>query len=182
MSTVASLPRSEGFGGAAVVMGVTGCGKTTIGEALAARLGVPFLEGDQLHPAANIAKMSASAPLTDEDRWPWLAEIGSRLAGTSGVIASCSALKRVYREKLAAAAGRPVAFVFLDGSRELLEVRVRQRPGHFMPPTLLASQLATLERPGADERALAIDIALPADEITTRAAGFLTKLALGAGA
>ena len=174
MSTAASPPRSDGFGGAAVVMGVTGCGKTTIGEALAARLGLPFLEGDRLHPAANITKMSAGTPLTDEDRWPWLGEIGARLAGSSGIIASCSALKHDYRRRLAEAAKRPVFFVFLDGSRELLEARVRQRPGHFMPPALLGSQLSTLERPGNDESAIAIDIALPADEIAARAVAFLT--------
>jgi len=173
MSMAASHPRSESFAGAAIVMGVTGCGKTTIGEALAARLGVAFIEGDKLHPAANIAKMSSGSPLNDDDRWPWLAAIGAKLAGTAGIIASCSALKRSYRECLAAAAGRPIAFVFLDGTPELLRQRLANRSGHFMPATLLTSQLATLERPNADERAIAIDIAQSPDDIVNRACAFL---------
>ena len=154
-------------------MGVASCGKTTVGEALARRLGVPFVEGDRLHPKANIAKMSAGIPLTDADRWPWLAGIGEAMRGTSGIIASCSALKKAYREKIAETAGRPVFFVFLSGSRTLLEARIAARKDHFMPASLLASQFATLEVPGADERAIAIDIALPPEEIVARAVEFL---------
>ena len=97
---------------------------------MAEKLGVAFIEGDKLHPAANVAKMSSGIPLTDEDRWPWLEEIGRSLAGADGKIASCSALKRVYRERIAKAAGRPVAFVFLDGSRELLSQRINARKNH----------------------------------------------------
>lgn len=162
------------FKGAAVVMGVAGCGKTTVGEALAQALGLPwFIEGDKLHPEANIAKMSAGIPLTDEDRWPWLARIGAALAGGEGKIATCSALKRIYRERIAEAAGRPVAFVFLDGARTTLEKRMRERKGHFMPASLLDSQLATLERPGGDERALRLDIDQPVGLLVAQARDWL---------
>lgn len=161
------------FDGAAVVMGVASCGKTTLGEALATSLGVPFVEGDRLHPPENVAKMSSGVPLTDEDRWPWLARIGESLAGPRGVIASCSALKRAYRERIAEKAGRPVSFVHLHGSEALLAERIAARKGHFMPASLLASQLATLEMPGTDEHALVIDIALPLQEQVKRAAAFL---------
>ena len=164
------------FKGAAVVMGVASCGKTSVGEALATRLGAHFTEGDRLHPKANVDKMSAGIPLTDEDRWPWLALVGESLKGDAGRIASCSALKRAYREHIAAKAGRPVAFVFLDGSRELLESRIAARKGHFMPPSLLASQLATLERPSAGEHAKAFDIAQSVDEIVAEASAWLTQL------
>ena len=164
------------FAGAAVVMGVASCGKTSVGEALAVRLGARFTEGDKLHPRANVEKMSAGIPLTDEDRWPWLSLVGQSLQGDGGRITSCSALKRIYREHIAAKAGRPVAFVFLDGDRPLLEQRIAARKGHFMPPSLLASQLATLERPGPDECARAFDIARPFDEIAAEAAAWLSQL------
>ena len=163
------------FTGAAIVMGVSSCGKTTVGEELAKRLGVGFIEGDKLHPAANVAKMSSGVALTDEDRWPWLAEVGKALAGTQGIIGSCSALKKIYRQSIAEAAGRPVAFIFLDGSRELLEKRIAARKGHFMPPPLLDSQLKTLEPPGADEWAVRLDIAQHVDEIVAEAAAFLQE-------
>ena len=100
------------FKGAAIVMGVSSCGKTTVGEELAKRLGVKFIEGDKLHPAANVAKMSSGVALTDEDRWPWLAEVGKAMVGADGVIGSCSALKKIYRQCIADAAARPVAFIF----------------------------------------------------------------------
>jgi gluconokinase len=161
------------FEGAAVVMGVASCGKTSVGVELARVLGVDFVEGDRLHPKSNVEKMSAGIPLTDADRWPWLTQVGVALAGNRGRIASCSALKRSYREHIAAKAGRPVAFVFLDGGRELLEQRIAGRKGHFMPPSLLASQLATLERPGPDEHAQAFDIAQPVQEIVARASAWL---------
>ena len=160
------------FAGAAVVMGVASCGKTSVGEALAARLGASFTEGDRLHPKVNVEKMSAGVALTDEDRWPWLTQVGESLQGNGGRIASCSALKRAYREHIIAKAGRPVAFVFLDGSRSLLEQRIAARKGHFMPPALLASQLDTLERPAADERAKTFDIARPVDEIVAEASAW----------
>jgi gluconokinase len=164
------------FAGAAVVMGVASCGKTSVGEALAARLGVEFTEGDKLHPPANVEKMSAGIPLTDIDRQPWLTRVGESLRGPSGHITSCSALKRAYRQHIAAKAGRAVAFVFLDGSHELLAQRITARKGHFMPPSLLASQLATLEPPGADECARAFDIARPVDEVVAEAYAWLMQL------
>ena len=163
------------FEGAAVVMGVASCGKTSVGEALAAALAADFIEGDRLHPPANVAKMSAGIPLTDDDRWPWLGLVGDALRGASGRIASCSALKRAYRERIASAAGRPVWFVFLDGSPALLEQRIAARKNHFMPPSLLASQLAALERPAPDEPAWAFDIASPVDEIVARASAWLLQ-------
>jgi gluconokinase len=168
------------FDGAAVVMGVASCGKTSVGEALAVCLGARFTEGDKLHPPANIEKMSAGIPLDDQDRWPWLAEVGKSLSGNSGRIASCSALKKIYRQRIAEAAGRPVAFIFLDGTRELLAERIANRTGHFMPPSLLDSQLKTLEPPGPEERALRLDIANPVPELVSAAAAWLRDLAKAA--
>jgi gluconokinase len=164
------------YRGAAVVMGVASCGKTSVGEAVAARLGIHFTEGDRLHPRANVEKMSAGIALTDEDRWPWLSLVGESLRGDAGHITSCSALKRAYREHIAVMAGRAVAFIFLDGSQALLEKRIAARKGHFMPPSLLTSQLATLERPGPDERAKAFDIARPVDTIIAEACAWLLQL------
>lgn len=168
---MAELPVS--FKGAAVVMGVASCGKTSVGELLAEKLNAHFIEGDRLHPATNVAKMSAGNPLTDEDRWPWLKAIGESLAGREAAVASCSALKRVYREAITKAAQRPVYFIYLHGSRELLESRIGARTGHFMPASLLDSQLATLQMPAPDERALRLDIALPVTELAERAKTWL---------
>jgi carbohydrate kinase (thermoresistant glucokinase family) len=142
-----------------VVMGVSGSGKTTVGELLAAELGVRFEDADSLHPAANVAKMAAGHPLTDEDRWPWLAIVGSELtrAESSGLVMACSALKRVYREAILAA--EPATrFVFLTGSKEVLAERMAHRHGHFMPPSLLDSQLATLEPLEADEPGFTVSL------------------------
>lgn len=163
----------EPFCGAAVVMGVAGCGKSTIAKLLAVRLGARLIEGDSLHSAANIAKMSSGTPLTDEDRWPWLEKIGLALAGTDGAVAACSALKRVYRRTIARAAQRPVAFVFLKGDRALIESRMRQRTGHFMPASLLDSQFATLEELGPDDFGVTQDLAQSPDAIADQAARFL---------
>jgi gluconokinase len=157
------------FDGAVVVMGVTSCGKTSVGEALAEELGARFVEGDKLHPKANVKKMSSGVPLTDEDRWPWLQIIGDALSGTEGVVASCSALKKTYRDRLRAAAGRPVFFVFLHGTPELLKQRIEARKGHFMPPSLLESQLRTLEPPAHPEQFVALDIAGPVPTIVAEA-------------
>jgi gluconokinase len=149
-----------------VVMGVAGSGKTTIGEALALAIGATYVDGDQLHPQANIAKMSAGIPLSDEDRWPWLAKVGETLRpGRATVIVGCSALKRVYRNFITESAGAPVLFIYLDGSRELISRRMRERTGHFMPESLLDSQFATLEPPGANENAVAVAIDAPLDQI-----------------
>ncbi len=161
------------FTSAAVVMGVASCGKTTVGEALAAKLGARFVEGDRLHSPESVAKMSAGIPLTDDDRWPWLGRVGDALKGDQGCVASCSALKVVYRDAIRAHAGRPVSFILLHGSREVLAERIALRKGHFMPASLLDSQLATLEIPGAGESAITIDVALPVEEQVDRAAAYL---------
>jgi gluconokinase len=142
-------------------MGVSGCGKSTVGRALAARLGVPFAEGDELHPPRNIALMSAGTPLTDADRGVWLdrvADVLERAAQQGGIVVSCSALKRRYRDRLREAAPA-LRFVYLHGSETLLAERMAARSGHYMPASLLTSQLETLEPPGADERPIALDIA-----------------------
>ncbi|MDQ4502882.1 gluconokinase [Sinomonas sp. ASV322] len=131
-----------------VVMGVAGSGKTTVAAALADRLGWVLAEADEFHPPANIAKMASGVPLTDEDRWPWLRSIRDWMTeqarGGRSTVLTCSALKHTYRELLAEAEGR-VVFAHLDGSPELLAERMSGRSGHFMPTTLLPSQLATLE-------------------------------------
>lgn len=154
---------------AIVIMGVAGSGKTTVGEGLAARLGWPFRDADEFHPPANVAKMSAGIPLVDEDRWPWLDAIGAalRAARGSGIVVTCSALKRIYRDRIRAAAGRKVTFVLLDGPKALLAERIGNRRGHFMPPSLLDSQLATLERPTPDEGALTASIEPAPETIVT---------------
>ena len=169
------MSKAGKFAGAAVVMGVASCGKTAVGKAIAELLDVPFTEGDRLHPSANIAKMSAGVPLTDEDRWPWLELVGQSLRGAEGALTSCSALKRAYREHIAGTAGRPVSFVLLDGRRAVLERRILERKGHFMPASLLESQLATLERPGPDECALRLDIEMPVEFLAAEAAHWLLK-------
>ena len=143
-----------------VVMGVTSTGKSEIGARLAARLGLRFVDGDDLHPAANRAKMAAGTPLDDADRAPWLTAIGRELGRAPGVVA-CSALRRAYRTRIARAARRPVDFVWLDGPREVIARRMAARQGHFMPVSLLDSQLATLERPGPDERVVRADLRRP---------------------
>jgi gluconokinase len=145
-----------------VVMGVAGSGKTTIASGLAETLGVPFVEGDSLHPAVNVKKMASGVPLADEDRWPWLEAIGARIeverVTGHGVVVSCSALKHVYRDCLRKQVHGTVQFILLDGSRELIGARMKKRKGHFMPPALLDSQFATLEKPTADEHAVVLDI------------------------
>ncbi len=149
----------------AVVMGVSGSGKTVVGRALADALGVPFVDGDDLHPPANVARMSAGLPLRDEDRWPWLDEI-ARVMAKGPVIVACSALRRVYRDRIRAGAG-DVIFLHLSGSRELIAGRMAARKGHFMPPALLDSQLATLEPPEPDEAAVTVDIGQPVTQIVS---------------
>ena len=147
-----------------VVMGVSGSGKTTIGALVAHELGLPFVDGDSLHPVANIAKMAAGTPLNDADRAPWLEIVGKELANSEdGLVVACSALKRSYRDAIRAQAPGAV-FLHLDGSREVLGTRLEGRSGHFMPATLLDSQLATLEPLAADESAVVMDIseAVPA--------------------
>lgn len=142
-----------------VVMGVSGSGKTTVGSLLAERLDLPFVDADDLHPAANVAKMAAGHPLDDDDRRPWLAKVGATLHGaeSTGLVVACSALKRTYREQILAA--EPNArFVYLEVSKGLLDSRVRGRHDHFMPVQLLGSQLDTLEPLEADEPGVTIHL------------------------
>jgi gluconokinase len=151
-----------------VVMGVAGCGKSTVAALLAQRLGWDFTEGDALHPASNIEKMRQGTPLNDADRLPWLQEIARtigdwRAAGRPGIVA-CSALRRRYREIIAAGA-EDLRFVYLRGSFSLIEQRLAARQGHFMPKSLLDSQFMTLEEPAADEPAITLDIDAPAAEL-----------------
>ena len=182
-----------------VVMGVSGCGKSSVGLALAEALGARFIDGDDLHPEANKAKMAAGIPLNDEDRWPWLDMVAAALAAKNqaspkqdsptfnGTVVACSALKRVYRERIlhgaqgvgagvgagvgvGVGAGAPgTRFVHLHGSRELLAHRMGARPNHFMPVSLLDSQLNTLELLGADEPGHTYNIAAPVDQLVAAA-------------
>jgi gluconokinase len=141
-------------------MGVAGVGKSTFGAALAAELGVPFIEGDTFHPAENVSKMAAGTPLQDADRWSWLQAIGQAVAAqrqARGVVASCSALKRSYRDRLRAVIGAPLLFVCLVAERERLAARMLARKDHYMPAALLDSQLQALELPAADEQAVLLD-------------------------
>jgi gluconokinase len=161
MSMAASRRRSKMACPPLIVMGVSGCGKSSVGEAIAEHFGVPFIEGDAMHPPENIAKMSAGTPLNDDDRWPWLDTLAQRLGRETlehgGAVASCSALKIAYRDRLQAGSSRQTRFIFLNCARETLERNQSKREGHFMPPSLLDSQLATLEPPFREERAIVID-------------------------
>lgn len=144
-----------------VIMGVSGCGKSTVGQALAVRLGCPFYDGDDFHPAANVAKMAGGAPLNDEDRAPWLAVLHDLLArhvekGETAVLA-CSALKKAYRDQLRAGQQDNVAFVYLQGSFDLIWQRMAARPNHYMKAAMLQSQFDTLEEPD-DKEAFRINI------------------------
>jgi len=165
-----------------VVMGVSGSGKTEIARRLAARLQSECIEGDEFHPAENIAKMSAGVALDDEDRRVWLLLLQGKLreAADAGqpVVLACSALKRRYRDVLRA--GNPdLIFLFLDGDRALLASRMQQRRGHFMPTAMLDGQLAALEPPQADERFLRLDIRQTPDEIVERVVAFCAALPAG---
>jgi gluconokinase len=149
-------------------MGVAGSGKSTIADSLAKRLHWRYEDGDEFHPASNVAKMSAGQPLTDEDRWPWLQAIADEIdrlsASGERAVVACSALKRTYRGILVH--GRDdVRIVFLDGTQDLIAERLAARKGHFMPPGLLASQFRTLERPCADERPITVSIDAPVARI-----------------
>ncbi|RVP58519.1 gluconokinase [Sinorhizobium meliloti] len=164
------------FPGSIVVMGVSGSGKSSVGEAIAEACGYPFIEGDALHPPENIRKMSEGIALTDDDRWPWLAAIGERLASREPVVVSCSALKRSYRDKLRESAPGGLAFVFLHGSESVLAERMHHRTGHFMPSSLLQTQLETLEDPRGEVRTVAVDVAQPLAEIVREALAGLARL------
>jgi gluconokinase len=159
-----------------VVMGVSGCGKSTVGRALAERLGLGFVEGDAWHPPRNVALMAAGTPLTDDDRRDWLQALAEQLtraaASGQGLVLACSALKRRYRDQLRS--GAPgLRFVHLHGNPELLASRMTTRPGHYMPPSLLPSQLDALEPPTQDEHPITLDIAQPPEVLVAAA---LTQL------
>lgn len=146
-------------------MGVSGSGKSTLGAALAAAMGCPFLEGDGFHSPESVEKMRAGIPLTDEDRWPWLDRLGHAIGASVArdrlTVAACSALKRAYRDRLREAIAAQVGFVLMDADREELLHRLTARAHHYMPASLLTSQLDTLERPAPDEAAVAIDATRP---------------------
>ncbi len=152
-------------------MGVSGCGKSTVGTRLAQRIGATFLDADDFHPPANVARMRAGIALTDAERAPWLDALSARLAaagaGDESVVLACSALKRSYRDALRRGAPA-LTLVYLTGSTALLAERVGARPGHYMPPTLLPSQLATLEPPGADEQAITLDVVAATDALVAQ--------------
>jgi gluconokinase len=153
---------------ALIVMGVSGSGKTTIGEMLAARIGWRYEDADTFHPASNVAKMSAGQPLTDEDRWPWLRAIADEIdrASAAGerMVIGCSALRRTYRDVLVHGR-RDIRIVYLDGTQDLIADRLGQRKGHFMPPELLTSQFGTLEPPTPDEHAVTVSIDAPVETV-----------------
>lgn len=161
-----------------LVMGVSAAGKTETARALVARLRWPYQEGDALHPPENVAKMHSGTPLTDADRWPWLDRIAgwidARIAAGENGIVTCSALKRIYRNRLIGS--RPgVRLVFLSGSRDLLAPRIAARTDHFMPPSLLDSQLATLEPPGPDEQPITLDVSASPDELAAQVVAALAR-------
>jgi gluconokinase len=161
-----------------IVMGVSGSGKSTIGALIAGALGVPFVDGDSLHPQSNIEKMAGGQPLNDDDRWPWLRAVGRTLADAgrrgTGMVVACSALRRSYREAILETAPK-TRFVHLAGTREVLATRVEGRSDHFMPTTLLDSQFATLEPLGDNEPGIVINIDQTIPAIVAEAAAALTK-------
>lgn len=164
-----------------VVMGVSGTGKSSVGQRLAETLGAQFLEGDAYHPDQNVAKMSAGVPLTDEDRWPWLRALARLIESwdIQGVptVLTCSALRRAYRDVLRTAVPPPrLVFVHLHASFEVLDQRMRERSGHFMPPSLLRSQLDTLEPLEPDEPGIVLDVAADLDDVTDAALSALAAL------
>jgi gluconokinase len=164
---------------ALIVMGVSGAGKSTVGEALAAKLGWRYEDGDAFHPASNVAKMRAGHPLTDEDRWPWLRAIAEEIDGVcragSHVVIACSALRRAYRDVLLHGR-KDICLIYLDGTEPLIGDRLSHRKGHFMPPGLLASQFATLEPPNTDEPVVRVSIDAPLEKIVD---DVLNQLGLG---
>ena len=162
-----------------VVMGVSGSGKSTIAAQLAGRLGLPYLDGDDLHPQSNVDKMHAGRPLDDDDRWPWLDRVAAALndrAAAGGVVVACSALKRSYRDRLRDGTGGRVRFAFLDVGFDEIERRLKKRVHHFMPKQLLQSQFDTLQRPGPDEADVStVSADGPAEGIVADIAGRLGR-------
>ena len=161
-----------------IVMGVSGCGKSTLALALAGRLGLAMVDGDDLHLPGSVAKMRAGIPLQDADRWPWLDRIGDCLAhsASSGCVLACSALRRSYRDRIRARCG-DVSFLFLDGDFDVIQQRMRLRVGHYMQPGLLDSQFQTLERPQADENdVITLPITEPIENLVEQALAALQHL------
>jgi gluconokinase len=167
-----------------VLMGVSGCGKSSVGEALSVLLGVPYVDGDGLHPPQNVARMSAGVALTDADRWPWLDRVAAVLRDEAPVIVGCSALKRRYRDRIRAGVGEwageragewagQVCFAHLDGPRDLIAARMAARKDHYMPLSLLDSQFAALEPPVSEADAFAVSIDQPTDAIAGEIARYL---------
>lgn len=150
-------------------MGVSGSGKSAVGSLLSKQLGIPFQDGDDLHPKSNVEKMSSGIPLTDEDRWPWLDLCAEELNKPGGAIVACSALKRIYRDRIKSKA-KDVIFLHLDGSSELLFERMNNRQGHFFKKEMLQSQLDTLEPLQSDENGFTIDVSGTEAEIVKQAA------------
>jgi gluconokinase len=163
-----------------VVMGVSGCGKSTVGRQLATALALSFLEGDDFHPPANVERMAAGIPLTDADREGWLNTLADRMAQAvakgDGLVLSCSALKRSYRDVLRRGAAH-LRFVYLYGDAEVLARRMALRTKHYMPPSLLSSQLATLEPPSADEHPMVFDLQLPTEVVVAAVVSILNPSA-----
>ncbi|HTR01012.1 MAG TPA: gluconokinase [Candidatus Acidoferrum sp.] len=172
------MPHPQAARGAIIVMGVSGAGKTTLAALLAEALGCPFIEGDALHSAANVAKMAAGQPLTDADRWPWLDNVAAALRDAIAThrvaTAACSALRQVYRDRLRTTIGQPTFFILLEAQRAELEQRLAQRSGHYMPATLLDSQLATLEPPHDASHTLVLDARLSPTQLREAAIQWLT--------
>jgi gluconokinase len=154
---------------AIIVMGVSGSGKSTVGRQLAHHWSAPFIEGDDLHPSGNIEKMRSGIPLDDEDRWPWLDRIAQAFGAASVehaiVVGTCSALRRAYRDRLRERIPVPVLFISLEADEPVLSARMKMRSGHYMPSTLLASQLATYERPDEKEGAVVFDAQAPLEDL-----------------
>ena len=163
-----------------VVMGVSGSGKSTVGELLADRLGVDYADADEFHDDTSVAKMSAGVPLTDEDRWPWLERIGTWLVDReqTGAVATCSALKRSHRDVLRRNAA-DVWFVHCSASEELIKTRLDKRRNHFMPASLLRSQFEELQPPQADERAVVVDVSRPLEEVVDACLSALSAAGVG---
>lgn len=152
-----------------VLMGVAGCGKSSYGATIADRKNATFIDGDDFHPPANIAKMSAGIPLTDDDRWPWLDAVAAQMIIPSGIVfAGCSALRKSYREYLASRAGMPMHFIYLAADRAMIDKRMASRDGHFMPTSLIDSQFAALEVPDDKEPSSLIDINGSKDAVISR--------------
>ena len=162
-----------------VVMGVSGSGKSTVAAQLAGRIGLPYLDGDDLHPQSNVDKMHSGRPLDDDDRWPWLDRVAAALgdhAAAGGVVLACSALKRSYRDRIRERAGARVRFAFLDVGFNEIERRLKKRAHHFMPSQLLRSQFDTLERPAPDETdAMTVPADGPAEDIVADIVGRLER-------